>query len=261
MRNHMMALEQALALAARGMPVYPASTKKRPTCPGGFKSATVNPAQIAKLWELWPGPLVGIATGAASGLDVLDMDPRNGGDLWFEQNQLRMPDTLVHETRSRGRHIFFRHASGLRCSQGRIADGIDVRADGGAVIWWPAAGLCVISDAPVAEWPAWLLALALPKVRPVPQESSSASPSTAYAQAALASAARRVAEAREGQRNNILNSEAYCLSRLVWAGVLPEAAIGAALTVAAARAGLPIAEAERTIRSAIRAGGQHASVR
>jgi hypothetical protein len=25
----------------------------------------------------------------------------------------------------------------LRCSRGRIAPGVDVRADGGYVIWWP----------------------------------------------------------------------------------------------------------------------------
>jgi hypothetical protein len=34
-------------------------------------------------------------------------------------------------------HFFFQHAPGLRCSRGLIAPGVDVRADGGYVIWWP----------------------------------------------------------------------------------------------------------------------------
>jgi hypothetical protein len=41
-------------------------------------------------------------------------------------------------------------------STGKIADGVDVRADGGYAIWWPSTGR-PIEDAPICEWPDWLL--------------------------------------------------------------------------------------------------------
>lgn len=53
-------------------------------------------------------------------------------------------------------HLFFQHEFGLKCSAGRIAVGVDVRADGGYVIWWPGIGLPVISEKPMAMWPEWL---------------------------------------------------------------------------------------------------------
>jgi hypothetical protein len=49
----------------------------------------------------------------------------------------------------------------LRCSNGMLAEGIDVRADGGFAIHWPATGRW-FKDAPLSDWPHWLLAQALP---------------------------------------------------------------------------------------------------
>jgi hypothetical protein len=46
----------------------------------------------------------------------------------------------------------------MRNSNRRIAPSVDVRGDGGYVIWWPREGFPVI-DRPLAPWPEWLLAL------------------------------------------------------------------------------------------------------
>jgi hypothetical protein len=100
--------------------------------------------------EHWP--LVGVLTGAPGGFDVLDIDPEGLG--WFDGQHL--PLTRTHQTRRGGLHLWFRHALGLRKSEGKIAPGVDVRADGAMAIWWPREGLPVC-DAPVAEWPEWLL--------------------------------------------------------------------------------------------------------
>jgi hypothetical protein len=64
-----------------------------------------------------------------------------------------MPETRAHETPSGGLHLVFKHMPGLRCSVSRLGLGIDVRADGGYVIWWPAAGYPVLCEAPIADWP------------------------------------------------------------------------------------------------------------
>jgi hypothetical protein len=132
------------------LPVFPCNIAKEPIIAGGFKSARRG-ANTA-CWEL-----VGFATGQASGIDVLDIDPVGLG--WYSANFDALPQTRAHSTQ-RGLHLLFRHAPGLRCSTGRVAPGVDVRADGGYAIWWPREGLPV-EDWPICEWPDWLLAEAM----------------------------------------------------------------------------------------------------
>ena len=100
-----------------------------------WREAKVNPR-----WDAWP--LVGVATGAASGFDVLDIDPPDGL-AWYDANFDALPTTRAHTTQRGGLHLLFRSAPGLRSSASRIAAGVDVRADGGYVIWWPREGLAV----------------------------------------------------------------------------------------------------------------------
>jgi putative DNA primase/helicase len=130
------------------LPIFPCNLAKEPLTAHGFKDAKRG----ARGWKGWP--LVGFPTGARSGFDVLDIDPR--GRKWFDQNYDALPTTLAHSTH-RGLHLVFRHAIGLGCSSGKIAQGVDVRSTGGYAIYWPATGLPV-DDHPVCEWPDWLLA-------------------------------------------------------------------------------------------------------
>jgi hypothetical protein len=129
------------------LPIFPCNLAKEPLTAHGFKDARRG----ARGWKGWP--LVGFPTGAKSGFDVLDIDPSGRG--WFDANYDALPTTRAHETQ-RGLHLLFKHAPGLGCSSGKIADGVDVRADGGYAIWWPSTGL-PIEDAPICEWPDWLL--------------------------------------------------------------------------------------------------------
>ena len=113
----------------------------------------------------------------------------------------------------------FAHTAGLRNSTSRLAPGCDVRADGGYIIWWPAAGLPVLSDAPPAQWPNWLLARLLPPQRATRPEmrhdvDSGKNGDRAYALTALYGAAERVAYAMPGSRNDRLNAECFRLRRL-----------------------------------------------
>jgi hypothetical protein len=128
------------------LPIFPCNEAKEPLVARGFKSARMNVKHSG-----WP--LIGFPTGEASGIDVLDVDPR--GRDWFDANFDGLPQTRAHSTQ-RGLHLLFKHAPGLRCSTSGIADGIDVRAEGGYAIWWPREGL-PIEDFPICEWPEWLL--------------------------------------------------------------------------------------------------------
>ena len=126
---------------------FPCRADKKPLTAHGFKDA-----RRGLDWGGWP--LVGFATGIANGVDVLDIDGAEGRD-WYDANFDAIPLTRAHSTR-RGLHLLFRHADGLRNSESRIAPGVDVRAEGGYAIWWPREGLAV-EDAPICEWPEWLL--------------------------------------------------------------------------------------------------------
>jgi hypothetical protein len=96
-------LVAALAYATRGWPVLPLhsvqngrctcgaaacrSTGKHPRTANGIKDATTDLEQIKQWWACWPEANIGIATGAASGLVVVDVDPRNGGKESLERLQ------------------------------------------------------------------------------------------------------------------------------------------------------------------------------
>ena len=118
---------------------------------------------MRELWDMTRhGVLVGVPTGEASGFDALDLDYRHRAFEWEAMHAERLGVTRVHGTGGGGRHYLWRHAPGVRNSAGRVAQGIDVRGDGGYVIFPPSPGYSVLVDAPIADWPDWLLALVLP---------------------------------------------------------------------------------------------------
>ena len=67
----------ALALAARGLPVFPCNSDRKPIVEGGFKSASRDPELIGKMFARSGATLIGIPTGRASGRVVIDVDPRH----------------------------------------------------------------------------------------------------------------------------------------------------------------------------------------
>jgi len=253
-------LVMATALAQQGMYPFPVYENKVPACPHGLNDGTSNTDEVRQLFLKHPAPLIGVRTGIT--IDVLDIDIRNGGDKWLARYVDKIPLTRRHQTRGGGWHYFFQSHKGLRNSSGRIASGVDVLAGGGSVLWWPVAGFPVLSDAPIAPWPDWLIALALPPPRPILpvrdlpivnrfQDLKQA----AYARAALRRAFQAVLTATEGTRNATLNRETWSLMRFVESGELSAQNIANALTSAALAAGLDRHEVISTVTSAIRARG------
>ena len=244
------ALNAALEPAKQGYACFPVrlvhlstgEVKKVPTAPHGFKDAATKPDILRTTWRDHPGPLVGIATGAISGINVLDIDQRPEARAWWAQHRDRLPVTRTHRTRSGGLHLIFRHAEGLRCSNSRIAIGVDVKGDGGCCTWWPCINLPVLRDALVAPWPSWLLSQAYPP--PPPMRSVAVVSDGKLLRGILSVVARAV----EGERNRALFWAACRFAE----STLARDDATLLLINAALQIGLPIAEARATINSAYR---------
>jgi hypothetical protein len=169
-RTHSTVLAAALDYASKGYPVFACKADKTPNVPNGFMDASTDPETIQKMFTKRGSIMLAVPTGEVSGFDVIDIDPRNQGDQWPGLAQL--PPTHQHGTPSGGSHYILKHFTGMRLSRGYtkdgipygIADGVDVRADGGYVCVPPSPGYSVavnIDPELWAEWPAWLIPLGL----------------------------------------------------------------------------------------------------
>ena len=109
---------------------------KHPASPNGVKDARSNPELVKRAWQSHSRANIGIATGKASGIVVLDIDPRNGGDatlLELEKNLGKLPDTVTAKTGGGGRHFIFKYPSVVvrNDSAGKIlGKGVDILSDG-----------------------------------------------------------------------------------------------------------------------------------
>ena len=110
------------------------SPGKHPTARNGVKSATRDKGGINLTFK--DGNNLGIATGAKSGIWVLDIDGPTGEAslLDLQQRYGDLPATLEHRT-GRGRHpIFDLAGEKIKNSVKRLGDGLDVRGDGGYIV-------------------------------------------------------------------------------------------------------------------------------
>jgi hypothetical protein len=240
-----------------GYAVFPCGNHKKPTRPvpkgeeGGFKDGSTDPERIALMWRNWPGPLIGVATGAMSGISVLDIDVAHQSAItWWLQYQHALPVTRTYRTRRGGLHLYFVHRPGLKCATNRPVRGIDVRATGGYVIHWYAAGLECLDHEPPAPWPEWLTAVVqppAPKPAPPPERRRENVPG------AIAGIVRIVRDAAEGERNRCLHWAAHRMRERIASGDIDRNEAEHDLMVAANECGLPDFEARRTIASAWRA--------
>ncbi len=180
-------LDYALSYAQKGWALFPLHTPqngvcdcargkecdhtgKHPRTPHGSKDATTDVMQITKWWQMWQGANIAIATGAASGVVVLDIDKRNGGFESYKKltNQYgKLPKTLIAKSGGDGRHIYFKHPqNGVKIKSKPLTgfQGIDIKADGGSIIAPPsrhASGGVYEwkTEAPPTDLPPWLLQL------------------------------------------------------------------------------------------------------
>lgn len=205
------------------------SCPKTSSCQSAGKHPRVSFAAACQaddvVWEdwlmRWPNMNLGILTGAASGVVVIDIDPRHGGDVELERLEREHGplNTLTVRTGGGGQHFYFNMPEGLHLgnSVGRsdgksgIAPGIDVRGDGGLIVAPPSStaapyrwSMEPTRDA-ISELPPWLLKLITGPKPPSP--AAPALVSSKHAQ--LSTSLDLIAE---GGRNDFLFREVCALA-------------------------------------------------
>lgn len=138
--------DAAAALAAAGWLVFPVKPRgKTPLIPNemggrGHKDGTTDPAQVARWARAYPTANIG--TRVPQSLIVVDVDPRNGGDVTaagWEAEHGPIPETLtVWSGRGDGgRHLYFL-APAFKPSRDRLkGTGVDLKDHGGYVVLPP----------------------------------------------------------------------------------------------------------------------------
>lgn len=202
-------LEAALAYASRGWAVFPLAPggklpaiasahpqgdAQRGVCRGecgrlghGVYDASTDPTKVRAMFDGRTDANTGLAAGAVSGFDVLDVDAQHDGLetlARLEAAHGALPATAQQLTPHGGTHYLFRHVPGLKNRAGLDgAPGLDVRTTGGYVAAWPsrlsseargylweAAHDPADAATPIAEWPAWLLAMVPRRDQPRPDQ-------------------------------------------------------------------------------------------
>ena len=133
--------DAALLLARYGVPVFPCVPgTKRPIVRGGFHEATTNARQVEAWWRRWPDANLAVPTGAASGVDVVDVDrhPERDGLVGFRRARdagLLAGWSALITTPSTGLHVYFpADAERPQRSWQAASAHIDFRGDGGYVL-------------------------------------------------------------------------------------------------------------------------------
>ena len=131
--------QAAAAYLAHGWSVLPLKHRdKRPAIQWEtLQHRRADAAAAAQWFKRWPDANIGIVTGEISNLIVLDVDPKHGGDdslAELEHRHEPLPDTVEAQTGGGGRHLYFAHPGGFVPNRAGLAQGIDLRGDGGYVV-------------------------------------------------------------------------------------------------------------------------------
>ncbi len=254
---------------------------KRPVLKG-WQSAPRESLEQALEWAARGN--VGLRTGRASGIVVIDVDP--GADI----EPLDLPGTATALTGREGAfHLYFRHDRPLKNSSKKLGPHIDVKADRGQVVFpgsvHPDTGATYTWAAgrepwnvEIVELPAHIVELLESPDRAEPAAAGPPSPAALetpsrpapdppaakaaradakaarYAQRALQLELHALCSAADGTRNETLNRAAFSLGRLVGGGYLDRAGVEAALRAAAESIGLEPKEIDATLRSGLDSG-------
>lgn len=164
----------ALEYAQRGFAVFPLiqRTKIPAKNTQGLKDASKLVSDIQEMWGDKKLLNIAIATGEVSDIFVVDLDGKEGIDNFNAKSEEMggVPNTLTVKT-GKGFHLYFRYPGpdengeilDLRNSTSKIADKVDVRANGGYVVAPPSIHpdgstyTWANPGTPIAQAPQWII--------------------------------------------------------------------------------------------------------
>ena len=258
--------------------IFPLQERSKiPATKRGHLDAVSDPAIIKEWWEQNPNYNIGLKTGEASGVWVLDVDgPQGESDLAeLEAKYGKLPKTPTQAT-GKGRHIIFKNPPGLvignraKLIRHDIPEGLDVRGAGGYIVlapsihpdtWQPYKWVIKPTDCDFQLAPQWLLDLVVKPLEPslnVAARIFNPPPARiahrTNPEAIIADQLQAIRSAPPGTRNHTLNVAAMKVGKVIEAANMSEGEAKSLLTGAALQAGLDQAEIPATINSGMKFG-------
>lgn len=264
----------------QGWSMFPLHNRtKRPAVTwGDFMFFRANDAQL----ERWSNEYenIGIITGSASGIVVVDID-NDDAYTWCNDNG-GLPSTVTIKT-PRGYHLYYAQPDiQISNSASKLAAGVDIRGDGGFVVgpessfvptksekadgklagvYYPVPNMGP-GEIPLAPLPAWIIdhltSDAGNDIQTPAKIDTSTTPAEmivpadipeAYAAAVLKGELDRITQAVKGTRNESLFKASDRIARLVAVGAIEDAVARSELRAAAVAIGLSSDEISETIKS------------
>lgn len=152
MINELTMLDQALQYASKGIKVFPLkeNSKSGQVLNSWKKEASTNIETIMNWWTQNPNYNIGLALDES--LLVIDIDRKNEKDglLEFQEWESvngKLPATAIAKTPNNGFHIYFYVDRPYKNSVSTVAEGIDIKTNGGYVVAPPS-----IVDGKPYEW-------------------------------------------------------------------------------------------------------------
>jgi hypothetical protein len=244
-----------------------ASVGKHPRLREWQVRATCDATLIDDWWAGDPWANIGVATGSASGLVVLDVDSQAALDALIDQVGNALLATAPAVRTGRGWHYYFRYPSDGIVIKNTVRllgiDGVDLRGEGGYVVAPPS----VHATGALYEWigreleppdvPTWMM---MPATTSTAVEARAANGAAAdgggtdraerYLRSAIDAECAKLLAIGVGGRNKQLNASVFKISRYVWGGQQRfEGLVKTTFLNVARQAGLSELETRRTIKS------------
>jgi hypothetical protein len=230
---------------------------KHPITAHGFKDATNDLAQIARWWTAHPDANIGLDCGR-SHVAVIDLDGAEGIVEWNSIADTMSPrGVMVQYTGGGGAHLIYRQPAvqEIRNTTHRLAPHIDTRGTGGYILLAPSVHPSGNLYAWAEGYDEWEKAEVFPSELlprlydpPAAKPALSANPPPNLART-LQRAYERIANASQGQRNEVINKAAWYLFGLVREGQLRESDVTDTILQAARRCQYPDRETIAILKS------------
>lgn len=243
----------AMFYAEHNIKTFPVKRQgKSPLCQNGFKSATMDRVVLQEWNKKFYDCNIGIPTGTINNIFVVDIDGEIGAkSLIALENiygKLDAPTVIT----GKGKHLYFKmpENTNIKSSVSKIANHIDIRANGGYVVAPPS----VHENGHLYTWENFALNQDFPEA---PNWLISLISNTEKQHSPVSDVLEEISNAPQGQRNNTLYKRSISLIGRAMRENLNIADIKENIINAAMQSGLSTEEALKTFDNALKFAETH----